>query len=128
MTKRIRGAIRSSDILVRWGGDEFLIVSRYSNRAEASTFASRILAVVGNQKTGVPSSTTEVRQTYSTGSAAFPWNPDKPAEVPLETVLGLADRGVYEAKKTGKNRAIGVSPSDTEAKISDRNGRWPRFR
>ena len=53
MTRRINSVIRSSDVLVRWGGDEFLVVSRYSNRAEAATFALRILTAVGNRESDV---------------------------------------------------------------------------
>ena len=52
VTQRINTAIRNSDILIRWGGDEFLIVSRFSNRAEAATFASRILTAVANPTAG----------------------------------------------------------------------------
>ena len=110
--RRLNSVIRSSDVVVRWGGDEFLIVSRYSNRAEAATFASRILTAVANPKAGLASAGIETRQTCSIGWTAFPWYPDKPDEVPLETVLKLADRGVYEAKRGGKNRAMGVLPSD----------------
>ncbi len=113
LIRRINSVIRSSDVVVRWGGDEFLIVSRYSNRAEAAAFASRILTAVGNPKAGVASAGLEIRQTCSIGWTAFPWYPDRPDEVPLETVLKLADRGVYEAKGGGKNRAMGVLPSDT---------------
>jgi diguanylate cyclase (GGDEF)-like protein/PAS domain S-box-containing protein len=111
--RQINSVIRSSDVVVRWGGDEFLIVSRYSNRAEAATFASRILTAVANPKAGLASAGIESRQTCSIGWAAFPWYPDRPDEVPLETVLKLADRGVYEAKRGGKNRAMGVLPSDS---------------
>jgi diguanylate cyclase (GGDEF)-like protein len=117
VTKRINSVIRSSDVLVRWGGDEFLIVSRYSNRAEAAAFASRILFVVGHRGPGVANADIDFRQTCSIGWAAFPWDPGEPDAVPLEAVLGLADRGVFEAKASGKNRAIGVLPSDTGTKI-----------
>ena len=113
VTRRINSAIRNSDTLVRWGGDEFLIVSRCSNRAESATFASRILTAVGSPKAGVAGAGIEIRQTCSIGWAAFPWYPGEPDEAPLEAVLGLADRGVYEAKTAGKNRAIGILPSDT---------------
>ena len=113
VTNRIASVIRSSDILVRWGGDEFLIVSRYTNRADAAIFASRILTAVGNSKAIALSGDIEVRQTCSIGWAAFPWYPGEPDKVPCEAVLGFADRGVYEAKLAGKNRAIGISPSDT---------------
>jgi diguanylate cyclase (GGDEF)-like protein len=112
VTRRINAVIRSSDVLVRWGGDEFLIVSRYSNRAEAATFASRILTAVGNPEAGVATAGIEIRQTCSIGWAAFPWYPGEPNAVSLEAVLGLADRGVYEAKTFGKNRAIGILPAN----------------
>jgi len=113
VTRRINSEMRKSDILVRWGGDEFLIVSRHSNRAEGATFASRILTAVGNPTAGVASDGIEICQTCSIGWAAFPWYPAEPDKVPLEAVLGLADRAVYQAKMAGKNRAIGISPSDT---------------
>ena len=112
MCKRIRSTIRNSDILVRWGGDEFLIVSRNSNRTEAANFAGRILNAVGGVRAAVTSEGGEIHQTCSIGWAAFPWYSDQPNEVPLEAVLGLADRGVYEAKVGGKNRAIGISTAD----------------
>src|SRR5664280_2861116 len=117
VTRRINSVIRSSDVLVRWGGDEFLIVSRYSNRAEAATLASRILTAVGNREAGMGDAGIDFRQTCSIGWVAFPWDPREPNAVPLETVLGMADRGVYEAKTLGKNRAIGVLPSDNGTKI-----------
>jgi hypothetical protein len=90
-----------------------LIVSRYADRAEAVTLASRVLTAVGNPGTSVESVGFEIRVTCSVGWAAYPWYPDKPHDAPYEAVLALADRGVYEAKTTGKNRAIGVSPSDS---------------
>jgi diguanylate cyclase (GGDEF)-like protein len=118
MTRRINSVIRSSDVLVRWGGDEFLIVSRYSSRADAAAFALRILSAVGNPESAeINAAGINLRQTCSIGWAAFPWDPGKPKAVPLEAVLGLADRGVFEAKTLGKNRAIGVLPSDKGMKL-----------
>jgi diguanylate cyclase (GGDEF)-like protein len=118
VTRRINSVIRSSDVLVRWGGDEFLIVSRYSSRADAAAFALRILTAVGNRESDMANAAgINLCQTCSIGWAAFPWDPGKPKAVPLEAVLGLADRGVFEAKTSGKNRAIGVLPSDKGMKL-----------
>jgi diguanylate cyclase (GGDEF)-like protein len=114
---RISAVIRSSDVLVRWGGDEFLIVSRHSSRAEAGSFALRVLSAVAGPASGAAIARGEIRTTCSIGWAAFPWDPDKPDGVPLEAVLGLSDRGVYEAKTGGRNRAIGVSPCDKGKKF-----------
>ena len=113
VTRRIDSVIRGSDVIVRWGGDEFLIVLRNINRVEAATFALRILTALEDLKAGTLSAGIEVRLTCSIGWAAFPWYPDRPDEVPVEAMLGLADRALYEAKLAGKNRAIGISPSDT---------------
>src|SRR5712691_5669399 len=44
--RRIRTAIRSSDVLVRWGGEEFLIVSRHTDRRNAEILAQRMLDAV----------------------------------------------------------------------------------
>jgi diguanylate cyclase (GGDEF)-like protein len=118
VTSRIRSVIRSSDVLVRWGGDEFLIVSRYSNRAEAAPFALRILSAVGNPEFDVAKvAAIKLHQTCSIGWAAYPWNPGEPAAVPLEAVIGLADQGLYEAKSLGKNRAVGILPDDKSERI-----------
>src|SRR5208283_2982963 len=46
VAQRIATAIRHSDVLLRWGGDEFLIVSPNARRAEAGFLASRVLASV----------------------------------------------------------------------------------
>ena len=44
MARRLSSSIRHSDVLVRWGGEEFLIVSRYTDRTEAELLAQRVLA------------------------------------------------------------------------------------
>ena len=112
VTNRIAAVIRSSDVLVRWGGDEFLIVSRFADRREAEVSALRILTAVGTSDIALQGDGVAVRQTCSIGWAAFPWDPDDPRAVSIEAVLSLADRGTYEAKAAGKNRAIGVLPAN----------------
>jgi len=108
---RIKAVIRNSDVLVRWGGDEFLIVSRYSDRAEGASFAWRLLRAVAQPITFGAPDYPVIRQTCSIGWAAFPWHQDRPSETGFETVLGFADRALYEAKASGKNRGVGVSAS-----------------
>ena len=40
LARRISSAIRHSDALIRWGGDEFLVASRYTDRGDAVTLAT----------------------------------------------------------------------------------------
>jgi diguanylate cyclase (GGDEF)-like protein len=111
MSRRIRSAIRHSDVLVRWGGEEFLILSRYTDRREAKTLSARVLAAVGDTPFVLTNLDETICRTCSIGWAAFPWLPNHPEVVDYEKVLSLADRALNEAKRTGKNRAVGLLPA-----------------
>ncbi len=108
ITRRISTAIRHSDALIRWGGEEFLVVSRYTNRDEAAALAQRVLDAVGSEPFLLHGAGTSIRRTCSVGWAAFPWHPSQPGAVSYEQVLGFADQALYQAKHSGRNRAIGM--------------------
>jgi diguanylate cyclase (GGDEF)-like protein len=127
MARRISSSIRHSDVLVRWGGEEFLIVSRYTDRREAELLAQRVLSAVADApfKVGdtdvnvrrtckVGDTDVNVRRTCSLGWAPFPWFTDNPRAVSYEEVLSLADRGLQRAKQAGRNRAIGMLPASAK--------------
>lgn len=103
---RISAAIRHSDVLVRWGGEEFLVVSRFANRDVASVLCRRILNAVGEEPLQLKSGSS-IRRTCSIGWAAFPWFTAAPEIVSFEDVLRMTDRALYLAKNSGRNQAIG---------------------
>ena len=111
MARRLSSSIRHSDVLVRWGGEEFLIVSRYTDRNEAELLAQRVLSAVADTPFSLGPGREAMYRTCSLGWAAFPWFPDNPASVCYEEVLTLADRGLNRAKQAGKNRAVGMLPA-----------------
>ncbi len=111
MARRLSSSIRHSDVLVRWGGEEFLIVSRYTDRSEAELLAQRVLSAVADTPFSVGASDEMMYRTCSLGWAAFPWFPDNRRAVSYEEVLTLADRGLHQAKELGKNRAVGMLPA-----------------
>ncbi len=111
MAHRLSSSIRHSDVLVRWGGEEFLIVSRYTDRNEAELLAQRALSAVADMPFVVNASGETVYRTCSMGWAAFPWFPGDPRAISYEEVLTLADRGLNQAKQSGKNRAVGMLPA-----------------
>lgn len=111
MARRLSSSIRDSDVLVRWGGEEFLIVSRYTDRGDAEWLAQRVLAAVGDAPISLGASGETMYRTCSLGWAAFPWFPDNPRGITYEEVLTLADRGLRQAKQLGKNRAVGILPA-----------------
>jgi len=110
VARQISSAIRHSDVLIRWGGDEFLVVSRYTNREEASILAERVLQAVGNEPSPLKGGH-RLRCTCSIGWAVFPWFVREPEAVDYTEVLRLADCALYDAKKAGKNQAIGMLPT-----------------
>ncbi len=115
LTARISGAIRYSDVLVRWGGEEFLVVSRFCERKEAATLAARVLSAVSGEPFKIKGANLSLHRTVSIGWAAFPWNMNSPVDVSYEEVLALADRAMYKAKHAGRNLAIGALPPESAA-------------
>ncbi len=111
MAHRLSSSIRHSDILVRWGGEEFLVVSRYTDRGEAELLARRVLAAVADTPFQLGNSGETMPRTCSLGWAAFPWFKENPQAVGYEQVLTLADRGLNRAKQSGKNCAVGMLPA-----------------
>ena len=111
MARRLSSSIRHSDVLVRWGGEEFLVVSRYTDRSEAELLAQRVLSAIADMPFSLGASGKAIERTCSVGWAAFPWFPANPSAVSYGEVLTLADRALNQAKQSGRNRAVGMLPA-----------------
>ena len=105
--RRLRSSVRESDLLVRWGGEEFLVVARDTERGEAPLLAQRILEQVGREPFTV-SGQEPFRRTCTVGWAALPVWRDEPGRLSHEDVVELADKALYLAKRRGRNQAVGV--------------------
>ena len=115
VARRITSAARLSDAVIRWGGEEFLLMSRYTDRKEADVLVKRVLDAVGGRPCRVDGSSAEIPVTCSVGWAAFPWLEEDPRQICHEQVLVLADYALYQAKGCGRNRAIGLLPPSKTA-------------
>ena len=111
VARRINSAARLSDAVIRWGGEEFLLLSRYTDRKEAHILANRLLDAVGSRPYHVAASNADLRIFCSIGWAAFPWTEMEPKLVSHEQVLVLADYALYQAKGSGRNRSVGLLPA-----------------
>jgi diguanylate cyclase (GGDEF)-like protein len=105
--RRLDQSLRKSDLLVRWGGEEFLILCRNVERREGAKVAGRVLNLIGTEPFTLPGGR-QLRQTCSVGWANLPGYLTDPEALPYETILRLADKALYLAKKSGRNRAVGV--------------------
>jgi diguanylate cyclase (GGDEF)-like protein len=109
ISARLNSIMRQTDVLIRWGGEEFLLLSRAAERSEAENLAARVLNAVGEDSYDLPGGR-HIYRTCSVGWAPFPWFTEKPELVGYETILKMADRALYRAKDGGRNRAFGIIP------------------
>ncbi len=92
LTMSVSNSIRKSDIFVRWGGEEFAILLRYSDVATVMNFAEHIRQLI--YQFHFESS---IRITCSFGLTTVLHGEN------LEMAIAHADRALYQAKADGKN-------------------------
>ncbi|TDM06753.1 MAG: hypothetical protein C4K60_19915 [Ideonella sp. MAG2] len=103
--RRLAGVVQAEDLLVRWGGEEFLIASRSTTDAQAEQLAQRVLDCLC--ATPVTHEQRTIKLTGSVGYACFPMGPSG-LTLPWERAVDLVDTALYLAKAHGRNRAYGV--------------------
>lgn len=103
----LKATLRESDYLVRWGGEEFLIVVRYCTREEVTDLAERIRQKVEHFDFDLGNGQ-RIHKTCSIGMAAYPFYREKPTSLTWEQVVDTADRALYIAKNHGRNCWVDV--------------------
>ncbi|HJV89305.1 MAG TPA: diguanylate cyclase [Holophagaceae bacterium] len=106
-SRRLQEALREMDTVVRWGGEEFFVVARSIHRDQGLVLAERILEAVRTRPFEL--GTTRLQGTCSVGFAPFPFDPAHPQNTPWERVVAFADRCLYAAKDSGRDRAVGLT-------------------
>jgi diguanylate cyclase (GGDEF)-like protein len=96
----LRQAIRPDDVLVRWGGDEFVVVAHAQHVEHATMLAERIRERVAKMKCVLPRAV--VRTSCSIGLTCLPFVPGRPEAVSWEHAIKIADLALYRAKR-GRN-------------------------
>lgn len=94
----LRQTLRQSDLICRYGGEEFAFVFPESTLAEAAHLAERFRADCAKFDIRLADDRV-VRVTLSMGLADA-------SDCPLESALGRADEALYEAKAQGRNRVV----------------------
>ncbi len=111
MQERLREVFRESDYLIRWGGEEFLVLARATHRDEAKVVAERIRQAVSGREFVLPDGS-RLHKTCSIGFACFPFLPDAPRLLSWSEVVELADQGLYLAKRSGRDAWAAVYGTD----------------
>ncbi|MHB1360590.1 MAG: diguanylate cyclase [Rhodocyclaceae bacterium] len=95
--------VRSSDIAVRYGGEEFLLALMDTGGDAAMKVAEKIRAEV--EATKVPINGGMLQKTISIGVAEFPADSDT-----FWQIVKFADVALYAAKAGGRNRVVRFTP------------------
>jgi diguanylate cyclase (GGDEF)-like protein len=111
VAERLGKVVRKSDVLARWGGEEFLIMSRSADPDGIPAFCERILDVVSSEAFDLGHGI-QVRKTCSVGWAPFPWSRTAYEAICAEEIIELADTALYRAKAAGRNQGVGILPGD----------------
>lgn len=134
VAQRLTTVVRKSDVLVRWGGEEFLIMSRSTDPSGTPAFCSRVLEVMSAEPFDLGRGIT-VRKTCSVGWAAYPWSRGAFEAICAQESIALADAALYRAKALGRNQGVGIVPGEAASRnpeaidlVSVREGNPPLVR
>jgi two-component system sensor histidine kinase ChiS len=114
----MEGVFRQSDFLVRWGGEEFLMVARFSNRKAAPLMAERLRQAVNHHKFDLGNGQ-QTQHTCSIGFACFPYLLSDPLAFSWSQVVDIADLCLLAAKRSQRDCWVGLeAQSIHEAQIT----------
>lgn len=97
IAESIKDCVRSSDVLARFGGDEFVILMSHTSTAHAHSAAERIRTAIHN--TSFDMKGARISSTVSIGIASFPECTENATDV-----LDKADMALYKSKQGGRNQ------------------------
>jgi diguanylate cyclase (GGDEF)-like protein len=97
----IKNLTRSSDICIRYGGDEFLIVLPETSRQAASEVAAKLRSNVAAIDINLNGNTDLVELRLSMGISSYPQDTIEP-----NVLVELADKALYRAKSSGKDQIV----------------------
>ena len=104
LSKVLRQSVRASDFVIRYGGEEFLILLLDTPPEGADTVAENIRAAVEEMETRVGG--VLLKKTISIGLADFPNDSDT-----FWQAVKFADVALYQAKDQGRNRVLRFTPA-----------------
>jgi diguanylate cyclase (GGDEF)-like protein len=106
LATRMLGIIRETDLLFRWGGEEFVILLPHTATAEAPALAERIRAAVADRPFVTHDSYPAVSMTVSVGVAGAVGG-----KVDPDALLARADAACYRAKEAGRDCVVAELPN-----------------
>lgn len=104
----IASATRGEDLAGRYGGEEFCVLLRAASEGEAAAFADQLLRRV-RARTVMLGDGRSLRYALSIGYACGPAASGPGAADPIDAVIQRADLALYQAKRSGRDRAVSAA-------------------
>ena len=105
IARRLEAVLRERDLVVRWGGEEFLVVVDTMPVPEAIALAQRIMGAFAASPVVVDGQ--EIAISASIGFAVFPLPCSSPGHA-FDAAFALVDAAMYHSKNQGRDCATGV--------------------
>lgn len=112
------------DIVVRWGGDEYMVVAEVDDLDHAKTLCEKIRQAIANHAFDVGLAN-KFHLSSSLGFALYPFNHYAPHSITWDQVHLLADHALYRSKSAGRNTWTGIIQSDKDLPFSKLNSLVP---
>ena len=122
---RLSRSMRTSDVLIRWGGEEFLMICRGTDRSSGVLLAKRIIEEVCAEPFDLGAGI-RLYKTCSVGWAPFPWISGAGDPLTMENVIELADHALYLAKDLAGTSVWASCRHQRRSACSRRFG-WKRY-
>lgn len=107
-SKILRKQLRTSDYVVRWGGEEFLVVARQTEAWQLHVIAERMIEEVRRAVFMVDGVEDGLQCTCSIGISRFPFVSSTPDALNWEQVVDAADTAIYLAKELGRDGWVAI--------------------
>lgn len=106
-TDILKEVFRQTDLLIRWGGEEFLVVCRNADRTDAVELADRLLFAVKSHTFKLPGNV-PMKATCSIGFCALPLCRRQPYELDWLKTFAVMDYCLYAAKLSQRDCWVGA--------------------
>lgn len=99
---------RETDYLIRWGGEEFLVIARFTERSKAPELAERLRLAIKNHDFKIGAGEI-LHKTCSIGFACYPFSTQETQLLTWEQVIDVADHCMFAAKNSSRNAWVGIN-------------------
>ena len=104
VSHRIAASIRRSDVAVRYGGEEFMVIIPQASAEEIAAIGEKMRQAIAAAPVEIDAGQAPIAVTLSVGVAAFHAETDN-----AESLIARADAALYGAKRGGRNR-VEIAP------------------